>query len=181
MQTILQKQQPSHYFCPPRGFGYWCYDRLPYRAERLHLCLAHVKACFMTYFLNSCSGVSTSKQSKLIKSVDTSSHCLNMYLKQHKAVIDHADSNALFSNIELIHRLNQVWNNFVLTSQSIWTAMSSRNSNNLQTFLANLEKDQHDVGQIFHDFAQYFKMYMPYVQVGTTIRSQVQIQSWLHF
>jgi len=54
-------------------------------------------------------------------------------------VIDQAECNTLFSNIELIQRLNQ-------------------------TFLANLEKDQHDVGQTFHDFAQYFKMYMPYVQ-----------------
>mmetsp|Transcript_12481 Transcript_12481/g.25415 ORF Transcript_12481/g.25415 Transcript_12481/m.25415 type:complete len:1063 (+) Transcript_12481:142-3330(+) len=57
----------------------------------------------------------------------------------HKAVIEKGDAIRIFSNIELIYRLNQ-------------------------TFLMNLEDKPKQVGQTFHDFAQYFKMYMPYVQ-----------------
>eukprot|EP00471_Norrisiella_sphaerica_P011767 CAMPEP_0184494088 /NCGR_PEP_ID=MMETSP0113_2-20130426/27738_1 /TAXON_ID=91329 /ORGANISM="Norrisiella sphaerica, Strain BC52" /LENGTH=1059 /DNA_ID=CAMNT_0026879653 /DNA_START=87 /DNA_END=3266 /DNA_ORIENTATION=- len=56
-----------------------------------------------------------------------------------KGVIDRSEAVALFSNIELIYRLNK-------------------------TFLENLESNSEDVGKTFHRFALYFKMYMPYVQ-----------------
>ncbi|GAB5356837.1 hypothetical protein AAMO2058_000322800 [Amorphochlora amoebiformis] len=59
--------------------------------------------------------------------------------KKYKAVMESSDIVQVFSNIELIFRLNQ-------------------------TFLSNLKSGEHEVGNTFHEFAQYFKMYMPYVQ-----------------